>query len=241
LDKVQQELSDMKEGHDNSATISEARSRLLHFLDDSQHYRPTRILVRLPSDALFEERAILLSRIGQHEQALKVYVYKLRNYRMAEEYCNRIFRNDPEQGRPMYLTLLCVYLQPGAGEPPLLAPALDLLSRHGAHIDASQVLSMLPPTTHMDGLFPFFEKYMREANKSRNMNLIVKNLLQAEQWQVQEQLLYYRSRGVKITEDRMCSQCNKRIGNSVFAVFPNGVVVHYVCKEKIEKTQWKLG
>lgn len=35
---------------------------------------------------LFEERAILLSRIGQHDQALDIYVYKLRNYVMAEEY-----------------------------------------------------------------------------------------------------------------------------------------------------------
>jgi hypothetical protein len=28
--------------------------------------------------------------------------------------------------------------------------------------------------------------------------------------------------------------------SSVFAVFPNGAVVHYSCKEKIEQTQWKL-
>lgn len=76
--------------------------------------------------------------------------------------------------------------------------------------------------------------------------------------QVEEQLTYFQSRAVKITEDRMCPQCNKRIGNryaccfdgyiycitnesfSVFAVFPNGIVVHYSCKEKIEQTQWKL-
>lgn len=34
---------------------------------------------------LYEEKAILLSRIGQHDQALNIYVYKLKNYRMAEE------------------------------------------------------------------------------------------------------------------------------------------------------------
>jgi hypothetical protein len=34
---------------------------------------------------LFEERAVLLSRIGQHDQALDIYVYKLKNYSMAEE------------------------------------------------------------------------------------------------------------------------------------------------------------
>lgn len=30
---------------------------------------------------------------------------------------------------------------------------------------------------------------------------------------VEEQLTYFQSRAVKITEDRMCPQCNKRIGN----------------------------
>jgi hypothetical protein len=29
--------------------------------------------------------------------------------------------------------------------------------------------------------------------------------------------------------------------HSVFAVFPNGMVVHYFCKEKMEQHRWKLG
>ncbi|KAI7848688.1 CNH domain-containing protein [Circinella umbellata] len=216
------------------------RSRLLSFLIDSIHYRAEKILPRLPMDDLFEERAILLSRIGQHDQALDIYVYKLKNYTMAEEYCTKVYRQDPIKGEKMYLTLLKVYLQPRHHEKPLLEPALDLLAHHGSHINASEVLAILPLGTKLHGLFPFFEKYIRSTNKETHMDLVVKNLLKAEQIQVEEQLMYYQSRAVKITEDRMCPQCNKRIGNSVFAVFPNGVVVHYSCKEKIEQTQWKL-
>ncbi|KAI9247454.1 vacuolar sorting protein 39 domain 2-domain-containing protein [Phascolomyces articulosus] len=196
--------------------------------------------LRMISIDLFEERAILLSRIGQHDQALDIYVYKLKNYTMAEEYCTKVYREDPVKGEKMYLTLLRVYLQPRHHEKPLLEPALDLLAHHGSHINASEVLAILPLATKLHGLFPFFEKYIRATNKESHMDLVVKNLLKAEQIQVEEQLMYYQSRAVKITEDRMCPQCNKRIGNSVFAVFPNGVVVHYSCKEKIEQTQWKL-
>ncbi|OBZ90217.1 Vam6/Vps39-like protein [Choanephora cucurbitarum] len=216
------------------------RARLIAFLTDSSCYKAERILSRLPMDGLFEERAILLSRIGQHDQALDIYVYKLQNYAMAEEYCTKVYQEDPTKGEKMYLTLLKVYLQPSNNQKPLTEPALDLLAHHGSHIDASQVLAILPTSTKLYGLFPFFEKYIRESNKNRNMNMVVKNLLKAEQIQVEDQLMFYRSRAVKITEDRMCPQCNKRIGNSVFAVFPNGVVVHYSCKEKIEQTQWKL-
>ncbi|KAI9499126.1 vacuolar sorting protein 39 domain 2-domain-containing protein [Zychaea mexicana] len=206
----------------------------------STHYRAEKILFRLPMDDLFEERAILLSRIGQHDQALDIYVYKLKNYTMAEEYCTKVYQEDPDKGEKMYLTLLRVYLQPRHHEKPLLEPALDLLAHHGSHINASEVLAILPLATKLHGLFPFFEKYIRATNKESHMDVVVKNLLKAEQIQVEEQLMYYQSRAVKITEDRMCPQCNKRIGNSVFAVFPSGVVVHYSCKEKIEQTQWKL-
>ncbi|CAO3677740.1 unnamed protein product [Rhizopus microsporus] len=233
LDKIN---SDKKK---NGVTY-DTRSRLLSFLTGSSFYKAERILTRLPDDDLFEERAILLSRIGQHDQALDIYVYKLKNYVMAEEYCTKIFRVDSKKGEEMYLTLLKVYLNPSNQQEPLIQPALDLLAHHGSHINASEVLSILPSETQLHGLFPFFEKYIRAANKRRNMDLIVKNLLKAEQIQAEEQLMYYRSRAVKITEDRMCPQCNKRIGNSVFAVFPNGVVVHYSCKEKIEQTQWRL-
>lgn len=35
---------------------------------------------------LFEERAILLSRIHQHEKALQIYAHKLNNFQMAEKF-----------------------------------------------------------------------------------------------------------------------------------------------------------
>jgi hypothetical protein len=35
---------------------------------------------------LFEARAILLGRLGRHEHALELYVYRLQDYLKAEEY-----------------------------------------------------------------------------------------------------------------------------------------------------------
>lgn len=93
---------------------------------------------------------------------------------------------DSKKGEEMYLTLLKVYLNPSNQQEPLIQPALDLLAHHGSHINASEVLSILPSETQLHGLFPFFEKYIRAANKRRNMDLIVKNLLKAEQIQVNE-------------------------------------------------------
>ncbi|KAF9585929.1 Vacuolar morphogenesis protein 6 [Lunasporangiospora selenospora] len=221
---------DSAAGNDDS--VHKTRLKLLQFLDESTNYKAERILSRLPVDSCYEERAILLSRIGQHDQALNIYVHKLRNFQAAEEYCVKNFdSSDPTKN--VYLLLLKVYLKPPNKEKPMLEPALDILTRHGNHINPTAVLNLLPPSTKVDQLFKFFEKSIRESNKTKHMDMIVKNLLKAERLQTQEQLTFYRSRRVKITEDRMCPKCNKRIGNSVFAVFPDGVVVHYSCKESM--------
>ncbi|KAG0095622.1 Vam6/Vps39-like protein [Podila epicladia] len=193
-------------------TVQKTKAKLLQFLDESTFYKAERILSRLPVDSCYEERAILLSRIGQHDQALNIYVHKLRNFQAAEEYCVKNY-DSTDTTKNVYLLLLKVYLKPPNREKPMLQPALDILTRHGSHIDPQAVLSLLPASTRIDQLFTFFEKSIRESNKAKNMDMIVKNLLKAERLQTQEQLTFYRSRRVKITEDRMCPKCNKRIGN----------------------------
>lgn len=80
-----------------------AYSKLLRFLNDSNHYRPYRVMNKLSGDGAFrfsffvlttddwgkktempEARAILLGRMGKHEEALKIYVYRLQDYSAAE-------------------------------------------------------------------------------------------------------------------------------------------------------------
>lgn len=88
---------------------------------------------------LFEERAILLSRINQHEGALAIYAHDLRDFRMAEEYCEKHYNDSTEENSHIYLSLLRTYLQPPDGTQPLLGPALALLNKHFARIDTAKV------------------------------------------------------------------------------------------------------
>ncbi|PWY99444.1 hypothetical protein BCV70DRAFT_118819 [Testicularia cyperi] len=70
--------------------------KLLGFLRSSTQYRPEQILVRLPADDddrdMYEARALLLGRMGQHEGALGIYVRKLDDLVMAEEYCKDVWQ-----------------------------------------------------------------------------------------------------------------------------------------------------
>lgn len=83
-----------------------AYGKLLLFTDNTTHFRVDRLLGMLPSDGmqfriytntrdssfiridLFEARAILLGKLGRHDSALELYVYRLRDYAKAERYAD---------------------------------------------------------------------------------------------------------------------------------------------------------
>ena len=56
---------------------SPTRKKLLSALESISGYNPEPLLKRLPADALYEERAILLGKMNQHELALSLYVHKV--------------------------------------------------------------------------------------------------------------------------------------------------------------------
>lgn len=53
------------------------RKKLLSALQGISDYNPEVFLKRIPADALYEERAILIGKMNQHELALSIYVHKV--------------------------------------------------------------------------------------------------------------------------------------------------------------------
>lgn len=59
-------------------------------------------------------RALLQGRLGNHDSALRIYVYDLRDYPAAEAYCSKVYAKDPDP-KGIYLHLLKLYLAPTPG------------------------------------------------------------------------------------------------------------------------------
>ncbi|EGG22622.1 tetratricopeptide-like helical domain-containing protein [Cavenderia fasciculata] len=211
--------------------LREIRLKLINFLQTSKFYLPEKMLSRFPVDDLFEERAILLSKIGRHEQALAIYAHKLKNFKMAEEYCDRVYNRDSQDSRDVYLNLLNVYLKPeGTDSKPLIGPALALLNKHYRSINTPNALGLLPLETSIKELYPFFESVIRDNTKTKRDNQVIKNLFKAENVKIKEELIHLRSGVIKITDDLICPYCNKRfVGTNAFAATPSGTAIHYVC------------
>jgi hypothetical protein len=83
---------------EKARTDEKIRAKLLELLNTSQHYRANRLLGKLKGDGQFfpvgrdaaddsempEMKAILLGRMGRHDEALRIYVYRLQEYTSAE-------------------------------------------------------------------------------------------------------------------------------------------------------------
>lgn len=239
--------------HDKLAELYLSRARqvddhekkyrhFLDFLNSSSHYRAYRLLSKLKPEGglelassahppeMPEARAILLGRMGNHDEALQIYAYKLKDYTAAEawvqylgtqshplSYCARVYAKKPDP-RGIFLHLLKLYLRPKPPQDVLIQPALSLVGRHGTRIDAREVLDLLPPLVPVKDLHDFFLRTLGESRTRRNEHRIMRGLLQARKQQVERLVVGLEVKRVRVTDQRTCPQCQKRLGQSAIAV-----------------------
>lgn len=225
--------------------IGAYRRALLHFLETSDHYRPEALLtgMKIPVAGLFEERAVVLSKIGSHDKALAIYALDIGSSAKAEEYCRTHFCEDREDCKDVYLSLLQVYLRPPpavAGAPPrptepMLGPALRLLSEHYQHINITEALGLLPTTTQLSALMPFFERVLSESARQRRDGQIVRALLRSESLRVHEEHIAAAAPYVYVDDSTLCARCHRPLRTSAFVRYPDtGQIVHMMCHQKAE-------
>ena len=233
------------------------KEKTLDFLETSKNYQAYKVFQKLSKDDpnLFEARAIVLSNMGQHKQALDIYVFQLKDADKAEEYCNQIYLTqtatapaatphggatdiDPNDAPPsIYHTLLSLYLSPPPPHKPQWGPALNILAKHGARMPASSTLNLIPEILPIKELESYFQGRIRTANTLVNEGRIVAGMRSTLAFSEEAKLRLGdgvrggnngRNRRVVITEDRVCGVCYKRFGGSVIKVMPEYVhSVHF--------------
>ncbi|XP_042630398.1 vam6/Vps39-like protein [Cyprinus carpio] len=221
--------------------LGEYRNKLLSFLDVSCSYEPERLISDFPFDGLLEERALLLGRMGKHEQALFIYVHILKDTHMAEEYCHGHYDPSANGNKDVYLSLLRMYLSPpdvhflGPIKMELCEPqanlqaALKVLQLHHSKLNTTKAINLLPANTQIREIQVFLESVLEEKAGRKRFDQVLKSLLQAEFLRVQEERIFHQQVKCVITDEKTCRVCKKKIGNSAFARYPNSVVVHYFC------------
>ncbi|PSR85628.1 SPX domain-domain-containing protein [Coniella lustricola] len=233
--------------------------RLVRFLKESGQYSMIRAfdLVKGDDPAFYEAQAIVLSNMGEHRNALTIFVFKMHDYAKAEDPTPAKGRrsssanDDGDDTAPsIYQTLLSLYLTPLPPNKPNLQPALDLLSKHGSRLPAASTLSLIPDTLPITDLESYFRGRIRAANSAVNESRVVAGLRETEFVASQALLLLGdgvpggqggRNRRVVVHDERVCGVCHKRLGGSVIAVLPDSTVVHYGCLSRATGTPTGLG
>ena len=215
-------LQDLKHPDTPENTKASVKEKLESFLRTSTHYNKSRTFRQFPSDSptFYESRAIVLRAMGNHGQALAIYVYQLHDYEKAEQYCNDIYllesapitsdtevleksplqrsKTEVSAGRPnTYATLLGLYLRPPGGEEKRWPQALDLLSRHGARLPASSTLEMMPDSLPLNQLQDYFRGRIRHSTALLRQEKMQRSLEEGRRVNAERHLLLGKDEDVE--------------------------------------------
>jgi hypothetical protein len=168
-----QQLNDLEAtmGDQPTPEYQDTRTKLFGVLRDSKYYNAAMLLENSSFNVqnMPEERALLLSRVGEHVQALHIFVHRMGEERKAEDYCASVYHSGDENCDDVYLALLKVYLVPQDPYRPRIEAAMRVLASHNDKMDTSKVLDMLPPETTVSDLRQFLVASIRSVNsKKRN-------------------------------------------------------------------------
>ncbi|CAK4033535.1 Vacuolar morphogenesis 6 [Lecanosticta acicola] len=181
------------------------KAKLESFLQKSRSYNKNRTFRQLPADdpVFYEARAIVVSAMGNHKQALEIYVFRIQDYEKAESYCNKTYLEQQADQEPcrldsntshkkssfktfesedltdtpnVFAILLGLYLKPPANEEKRWPQALELLSKHGARLPASSTLELMPSDLAVQELQNYFRGRIRSATSILREEMILKSL-----------------------------------------------------------------
>ncbi|XP_049875030.1 vam6/Vps39-like protein [Pectinophora gossypiella] len=236
----------LKRGTITEEELHHLKAKLIAFLEKSTLYTPERVILHFPNDSLFEERAIILGKLGRHEQALAIYVQILGDVDRAIRYCENVSQIPDEKNQDVYVILMRILMNPDQSSLPGplanvprhpktaildLETALSILERYADKISPMKALTVLPDSVPLGRLKHFLESALDSQLTLKRRTQILKGLLYAEHLQVQELKQFHESKSVVINDYNVCPVCKKRFGNqSAFVRYPNGDIVHYSCR-----------
>ncbi|CAK1543127.1 unnamed protein product [Leptosia nina] len=247
LINMYREIITEKKANSTEEELQHIKSKLVAFLEKSTHYTPERVILHFPNDTLFEERAVILGKLGRHEQALAIYIQILGDVERAIRYCDNVWDRANEKSTDVYVILMRILLSPeqsGALSGPLasvprhprsstpdLETALAILEKHADKISPIKALSVLPNSVSLSRLKNFLESALQSQLTLKRRTQVLKGLLYAEHTQVQEMKQFHESKSIVINDYNICPVCKKRFGNqSAFVRYPSGDIVHYSCR-----------
>uniref|UniRef100_A0A914GUY8 Protein farnesyltransferase n=1 Tax=Globodera rostochiensis TaxID=31243 RepID=A0A914GUY8_GLORO len=183
---------------------------------------------------LMEESAIIMGRLGQHLDVLKIYTEILMDFNGAERHCQTYYdeKNASTHNEKRIETEL--------RRKPNITEALKLFKRHPTKINTVGAFAIIPPSTLFNRICEALKALFETSNNqlaSTNLIVSLTNLLIQRN---KKRLKELKRQRISITESAECSLCKKRIMNSAFIRNRDHSFSHFFCyKNRMEKNERK--
>lgn len=220
------------------------RQKLIKFLETSEHYHAEKVLIELPTTDLFEERALILTKLKKYNQALAIYLEILGNTERAIEYCAEVYNKDNLATHSVYTNLVRLLLNPPNQSPyrdvplhprctePNIEAVINIIEQHTDKVEPEEILRTMPGDISLIRLKKFLETAMHLCLENKRRIQVLKGLYYAAHLQLQEKRIKLQSQNFTLTELSTCEVCHKRFSNqSAIVKLPNGNIVHYSCHQ----------
>lgn len=210
-------------------------SHILHHPEELYHSYTLLQALQTPENkslGLHEELAFLLGRQGRHEAAADELAAE--TSLDPEEALTRLVRMLPASDKPSAAeVLVSAYLRVSAqGEKNRMKDASVVLKSAAGAMDIEKLLlegRCSDESFTLREIQSFLHAALLSANERFRITEITRALRNSEVRRMQEEVMTRRRRVVLVGHDRACTLCTRRLGDSVFAAYPDGSVSHLAC------------
>ncbi|OQR67629.1 vam6/Vps39 protein-like [Tropilaelaps mercedesae] len=246
IHKYREQILRMADGDLDDPVVMSLREKLISFLRMSNRYTLSMFPQYFLNDKLYLECAIVMGKLGRHQDALTIYIHVLCDLVRAEAYCLDYYCGNKVCDRDVFVILLRLYITPAeiclkaldisapaaTSGPPNITDILNLLDRHVDKVDPLRVIEMLPSEVPLGKLVHFITKLL-ETQSTQLSRLRVHNaLLLSDNTKLKQLKLELEKFSVIIDDLTLCDICQRRINRSVFVQTAKGQIVHYACHNK---------
>lgn len=181
---------------------------------------------------LHEELAFLLGRQGRHEAAADELAAE--HSLSPEEALPRLAKMLPATDKASAAdSLVAAYLRVSAQRRVMrIKDAAHVLNSGGGTVDIEKVLldgRCSDEALSLSEMRPFLEAALISGSERVRLAKMLQAMRKSEVRRLREEVLVRRKRFVMIGHERACTLCTRRIGESVFAAYPDGSVAHLAC------------
>lgn len=216
----------------NEDKTTASQQKLEKFLDRSLHYEPQIVVQWLQQGeyarSFYKERSIVYRKMRNHAAAINMFLNEVNKMSEALRYATEVSK---EEGDAFKLLLQYVLKPDSSGQVRRIEEAIEVINTCEG-VDATSALPMLPGETKLCKLSDFIKISLRNVQAKRRNRELYHHTLTSLVQQCEVAARQVRSKRCIIESETLCVRCRKKIRDTNFARYPNGILVHQACVDE---------